>query len=384
MDSAIRRTRVFEELAVVGKAFGSAKRLELVDLLAQGERTVDGLARVAGMGVTTVSAHLQVLRLANLVRTRREGTRVHYRLAGDDVAGLYAAMRNLARERSADVGQALEAYLNLPGSDDVNLVSREELSRLLESGEITLLDVRPEEEFAAGHIPGARNVPLGALSGSGRRAARHPRGRRLLSRQLLCHGARCSPPARGGRSRGQAPRGRHAGVAYAWSPGRGRGRVTVVPLVVLGSWSLRRWLTVGGAAIVFVLLVAIPTDLIDTPAFGREIPATWWAWPSLIASSVLGGLLVATYVAAPDQSAATASPRGGWVGAVLTYFAVGCPVCNKLVLLALGSAGAITWFEPVQPVLQALALALLGWALRSRLLGEMSCPTTTSGDVARV
>ena len=163
MDSAERRTRVFDELAVVGKAFGSAKRLQLVELLAQGERTVDGLARAAGMGVTTVSAHLQVLKLANLVRTRREGTRVHYRLAGDDVIALYDAMRGVARERSADVGQALEAYLNLPGSDEVGLVSREELARLLGDGGITLIDVRPEEEFAAGHIPGARSTPLGSL-----------------------------------------------------------------------------------------------------------------------------------------------------------------------------------------------------------------------------
>ncbi len=164
MEADDRRTRVFDELAVVGKAFGSAKRLELVDLLAQGERTVDGLARAAGMGVTTVSAHLQVLKLANLVATRREGTKVHYRLAGDDVAGLYDAMRTIARERSADVGRALESYLNLPGSGDVGLVTREELSRLLGGDQITLLDVRPEEEFVAGHIPGARHVPLGALA----------------------------------------------------------------------------------------------------------------------------------------------------------------------------------------------------------------------------
>ncbi len=164
MDEAERRTRVFDELAVVGMAFGSAKRLELVDLLAQGERTVDGLARAADMGLTTVSAHLQVLKLANLVRTRREGTKVHYRLAGDDVAALYDAMRTVARERSADVGRALEAYLNLPGSGDVSLVTREELTRLLANDEITLLDVRPEEEFLAGHIPGARSVPLGSLT----------------------------------------------------------------------------------------------------------------------------------------------------------------------------------------------------------------------------
>ena len=165
MDQDDRRTRVFDELAVVGKAFGSAKRLELVELLAQGERTVEALARAADMGLSTASAHLQVLKLANLVLTRREGTKVHYRLAGDDVAHLYASMRSVARERSADVSQALEAYLNLPGSDEVGLVSRAELEELLESGEITLLDVRPAEEYAAGHIPGALSTPLGTLAG---------------------------------------------------------------------------------------------------------------------------------------------------------------------------------------------------------------------------
>jgi hypothetical protein len=122
-------------------------------------------------------------------------------------------------------------------------------------------------------------------------------------------------------------------------------------------------------------VVAVPTDLVDTPVFGREIPPTWWAWPSLVVTSVLGGLLLASYVARPavtDADRRTA--RGGWVGGVLTFFAVGCPVCNKLVLLALGSAGALTWFEPVQPVLQLLAVVLLGWALRARLRGELSCP----------
>ena len=163
MDTEDRRNRLFDELAVVGKAFGSPKRLELVELLAQGERTVEGLARTAGMGMTTVSAHLQVLKLANLVRTRRDGTKVFYRLAGDDVAHLYAAMRAVARERSADVSQALDAYLNLPGSDEVGLVTRDELEEMLATGEVTLLDVRPTEEYLAGHIPGAQNAPLGTL-----------------------------------------------------------------------------------------------------------------------------------------------------------------------------------------------------------------------------
>ncbi|WP_372728271.1 hypothetical protein [Nocardioides sp.] len=155
-------------------------------------------------------------------------------------------------------------------------------------------------------------------------------------------------------------------------------------LSAVAAWPLRRWVAAAGAALAFVLVVALPTDLIENPVFGRQIPPTWWAMPSLVVSSVLGGLLVATYVAAPAQPDVTVTRRGGWAGAWLTYFAVGCPVCNKLVLLALGSAGAITWFEPVQPVLQALAIALLAWALRRRLLGELSCPTTTLGDVARV
>ena len=154
-------------------------------------------------------------------------------------------------------------------------------------------------------------------------------------------------------------------------------------LSVLASWPVRRWLVALAAALGFVLVVAIPTDLIDTPVFGREIPPTWWAWPSLLVSSALGGLLVATYVRAPAQPERASTRRGGWIGGLLTYVAVGCPVCNKLVLLALGSAGAVTWFEPFQPFLQAAAVLLLLWALRSRLLGELSCPTIPSGGLAR-
>ena len=185
MEEADRRARVFDELAIVGKAFGSAKRLELVELLAQGERTVESLARVAGMGVSTASAHLQVLKLANLVSTRREGTKVHYRLAGDDVLSLYDAMRTVARSRSADVAAALEAYLGLPDADEVGLVSAEELHRLLADGSVTLLDVRPGVEFLAGHIPGATSAPLESLVE--RAAELHEQGEIVA----YCRGAFC-------------------------------------------------------------------------------------------------------------------------------------------------------------------------------------------------
>ena len=168
MENREAKTRLFEQLAVVGKAFGSAKRLELIELLSQGERTVESLAREAGMGVSTVSAHLQVLKLSNLVTTRREGTKIHYRLAGDDVAGVYALMRLVAREHSADVDRALASYLavgSLGDTDaDVQEISREQLLERLDGGEVVLLDVRPAEEYAAGHIPGARSAPFGSLA----------------------------------------------------------------------------------------------------------------------------------------------------------------------------------------------------------------------------
>ncbi len=161
------KSALFDRLAVVGKAFASAKRLEIIDLLTQGERTVESLAREAGLGVSTTSAHLQVLKLSNLVVTRREGTRIFYRLTGEDVAALHALMQTVARVHSADVDRALASYLgvtSLGGSDGgVVEITRKELRRLLESGEVVLLDVRPPEEYSAGHIPGARSVPFGRL-----------------------------------------------------------------------------------------------------------------------------------------------------------------------------------------------------------------------------
>ncbi len=158
-----QQTHLFDQLAVVGKAFSNARRLELVDLLSQGERTVESLAREAGLGVTTASAHLQVLKLSSLVRTRKEGTRVYYRLAGEDVATLYASLRTVALRHSADVERALNAYLGAGGLGDVDEVTREELRERLAAGTVVLLDVRPGQEYAAGHIPGARSVPFADL-----------------------------------------------------------------------------------------------------------------------------------------------------------------------------------------------------------------------------
>lgn len=158
------KDRLFEQLAVVGKAFANPKRLELIGLLAQGERTVESLAHSAGLGVSTTSAHLQVLKLANVVETRRDGTRIHYRLAGDDVAAVYCALGSIAREHSPDVESAREAYLGLRGTaPDVEELTRDELVARMADGEVVVLDVRPSDEYAAGHIPGALSMPFGDL-----------------------------------------------------------------------------------------------------------------------------------------------------------------------------------------------------------------------------
>lgn len=164
MPDLLRKSELFDQLAIVGKAFASARRLELIDLLSQGERTVESLAREAGLGVSTASAHLQVLKLSNLVQTRREGTRIYYRLAGEDVATLFACMRTVARKHSADVERALEAYLGVGGLGDVEEVTRQELVDRLGRGDVILLDVRPQEEYAAGHIPGAVSLPFAEVA----------------------------------------------------------------------------------------------------------------------------------------------------------------------------------------------------------------------------
>ncbi|GAA1431236.1 metalloregulator ArsR/SmtB family transcription factor [Streptomyces thermospinosisporus] len=155
------RARLYEAFAASGKALASGKRLELLDLLAQGERTVEALAKAAGLNLTTASAHLQTLKRAGFVATRREGVRIHYRLAGDDVARLFALLRKVAEARQASVPAARDAYL---GTDGAAAVTREELAARIGAGDVVVLDVRPVEEYRAGHIPGSVSIPVEELA----------------------------------------------------------------------------------------------------------------------------------------------------------------------------------------------------------------------------
>lgn len=151
-------------------------------------------------------------------------------------------------------------------------------------------------------------------------------------------------------------------------------------LAELRTWQPRRWLVAAATALATVLFVAIPTVLIPNPWFSREIPPTVWAWPVLVVTAVLSGLVAATYVARKDSDGNSRQGALGTTGALLGFFAVGCPVCNKLVLLALGYAGALQFFEPVQPYLAGGGIVLLAAALIARVRRERSCPVPrTSG-----
>ena len=152
---------MFDALASVAQALGSGRRAEIVDVLAQGERSVDELAREISQSVANTSQHLQVLARAGLVRSRREGTRIIYRLASDRVGELWSAVRDVAVRHVAEVSVLADEYLG--ERDGVEQLSAEELSRRLERGDVVVLDVRPETEFRAGHIAGARSAPVDEL-----------------------------------------------------------------------------------------------------------------------------------------------------------------------------------------------------------------------------
>ncbi len=148
-------------------------------------------------------------------------------------------------------------------------------------------------------------------------------------------------------------------------------------LLALRAWPARRWMVAAATAAATYLLIALPTDLIPNPVFGREIPPTAWSYWALGLSALLSGLVTATYVATPEEAKAQRDGRLGMAGAFVTFFAVGCPVCNKLVLLALGYTGAIQFFEPIQPYLAVGAIVLLAWALVSRVRNEYACTLPT-------
>jgi hypothetical protein len=138
-------------------------------------------------------------------------------------------------------------------------------------------------------------------------------------------------------------------------------------------WSARRWMTALVAGLAVAALVALPTAVIPNPIFGRAIEVTWWSYPVVILSGILGGMLIATYVREPGQEEIDKAAKVGTVGGFLAFFAVGCPVCNKLVLLALGASGAMSWFAPVQPFLAVASVIVMAWALHIRLKGMASC-----------
>ena len=185
MGSRAAKTALFDEFARVGKALASGRRIELLDVLANGERTVDALAGEVGLSVANTSQHLQILRQAGLVTSRRHGTSVHYRLAALEVFQLWQALRTLAAGRLAEVERLAAAYLG--DRDELEPVTREELARrLLDGDHLMVLDVRPAAEHAAGHLPGAASIPVDELR---RRLAELPRDREIVA---YCRGPFCA------------------------------------------------------------------------------------------------------------------------------------------------------------------------------------------------
>lgn len=161
MSSQSPKQALFAQFAVVAKTLGHAHRLELLEQLAQGERSVETLAQSTGLSVANASQHLQQMRRAGLVATRREGKFIYYQLADDAVLDLLAALRQVAERNLAEVERLVRGYFH--DRDNLEPVSRKDLLQRLRKGAVTVLDVRPEDEFVLGHLPGALNIPLRAL-----------------------------------------------------------------------------------------------------------------------------------------------------------------------------------------------------------------------------
>src|ERR671911_798188 len=186
MDAVTHREfkdRLFGHFARVGKALSSPRRLEIVDLLAQGGRTVEEIARETSMSVASASQHLQALKAARMVEARREGLYMHYRLADEDVFRTWQAVRALAESRLAEVDRVVETYLE--DREALEAVDATELMERLSDEGVVVLDVRPEEEYRAGHIPGAISVPVDALETA---LQTLPRDREIVA---YCRGPYC-------------------------------------------------------------------------------------------------------------------------------------------------------------------------------------------------
>ena len=161
MSSGNFKHDLFAQFARVGKALSHGNRLELLEFIAQGERSVDELAGVSGLSVANTSQHLQQLRQAGLVACRKEGLKVYYRLSGGDVIALLDSLRGVAERHLAEVQQLVQTFLTT--RDSLEPLAREDLLQRAREGLVTVLDVRPSEEYLAGHVPGAMNVPLKEL-----------------------------------------------------------------------------------------------------------------------------------------------------------------------------------------------------------------------------
>lgn len=181
------KDRLYEQFARVGKAFSSSKRLEIMDLLAQGERSVEEVAKETSTPVASASQHLQVLKAARVVEVRREGLYAYYRLADEAVFEVWRAIRDLGRLRLAEIDRIVRDYLEDRAS--LREMSATELLKLMQSEEVIVLDVRPEEEYRAGHIPGAFSVPVAEIEERLERCLRElPPDRQIVA---YCRGPYC-------------------------------------------------------------------------------------------------------------------------------------------------------------------------------------------------
>jgi rhodanese-related sulfurtransferase/DNA-binding HxlR family transcriptional regulator len=184
MSSSSPKHAIFERLAEVAQAIGHAHRLELLERMAQGARSVEDLANATKLTVANTSRHLQLLRRAHLVEGERDGKRVFYRLAGEtEVVGLLKALGQVGERNVAEIQRVMQDFFHQ--RDSMEPISRKELITRLKDGAVTLLDVRPEEEFALGHLPGAVNVPINELQ---RRLAELPKRREIVA---YCRGPYC-------------------------------------------------------------------------------------------------------------------------------------------------------------------------------------------------